>query len=94
MSREIRSWWSWLHLFHVLFIARLIKLETYGAAQEITRCGFTSILTSGGQSDAVTGSETVAKLHQQLGDKITFILGGGVRASNIKLLVERAGVDW
>ena len=68
--------------------------DIYGAAQEITRCGFTSILTSGGQSDAVTGSETVAKLHQQLGGKIAFILGGGVRASNIKLLVEKAGVDW
>lgn len=68
--------------------------DIYGAGQEITRCGFTSILTSGGQSDAVTGSETVAKLHQQLGDKITFILGGGVRASNIKLLVEKASVDW
>ncbi|OCL10631.1 hypothetical protein AOQ84DRAFT_211642 [Glonium stellatum] len=68
--------------------------DFYRAAQEIANCGFTSILTSGGQANAVAGCETVAKLNQQLRDKITFILGGGIRASNIKLLMENSGIEW
>ena len=57
-------------------------------------CGFKSILTSGGQKDAVAGAERVAGLQTKFGNKITLILGGGVRSTNVGELKRSTGVGW
>lgn len=68
--------------------------DMFQATEKLISCGFTSILTSGGQPDAASGSQEVAMLHQQLGDKITFILGGGVRSTNLGRLKEQTECSW
>ncbi|KAF2687937.1 hypothetical protein K458DRAFT_294521 [Lentithecium fluviatile CBS 122367] len=63
-------------------------------ARQLIRCGFTSILTSGGRPNAVLGAEKVAELQQELGNIIELILGGGVRSTNVKYLMEKTEVRW
>ena len=60
----------------------------------LIQCGFKSVLTSGGRPDATAGAAAVAKLQEKYGDRISIILGGGVRASNIQSLREQTKVDW
>jgi len=64
------------------------------AATQLVKCGFTSILTSGGQPNAAAGAEIVAKLQEELGDTIELILGGGVRSTNIEALKKKTKVHW
>ncbi|KAF2271661.1 uncharacterized protein EI97DRAFT_407717, partial [Westerdykella ornata] len=64
------------------------------ATEHVIECGFTSILTSGGPTDAVAGAETVGELHRVFGDRVTFILGGGVRSTNIGSLKSKAKLEW
>ncbi|KAJ4303291.1 hypothetical protein N0V90_002184 [Kalmusia sp. IMI 367209] len=64
------------------------------AVNRIIECGFTSILTSGGQANAVSGAEHVARLQQEFGSRITFILGGGIRSTNIEALRQQTSVPW
>jgi copper homeostasis protein len=68
--------------------------DMFEATEQIIECGFKSILTSGGPSNAVDGAKTVAELQKKLGDKIEFILGGGVRSGNIGFLKRRTNADW
>jgi copper homeostasis protein len=77
--------------FHRAFDAVPDQAE---AVESIIRCGFTSILTSGGQADAVSGADHVARLQRDFGDRITFILGGGVRSTNIEALRRQTNVLW
>ncbi|KAF2012131.1 hypothetical protein BU24DRAFT_435548 [Aaosphaeria arxii CBS 175.79] len=64
------------------------------ATEQLIACGFRSILTSGGQSNAVAGAAQVAKLHRQWGAQISFILGGGVRSTNVGGLKDETSVEW
>lgn len=64
------------------------------AAKALIRCGFTSVLTSGGQADAVSGSDEVARLQQEFGGRIDIIIGGGVRSKNIRSLKQRTRAPW
>ncbi|KAF2876533.1 copper homeostasis CutC domain-containing protein [Massariosphaeria phaeospora] len=65
------------------------------AARQLVGCGFASILTSGGQADAVAGADCVAQLQRSTwGTKVSFILGGGVRSSNAARLKSQAKVQW
>lgn len=68
--------------------------DMFEAAKQIIDCGFKSILTSGGQPNAVSGVEHVAALHKQFGLQLSFILGGGVRSSNIRSLAAKTNVEW
>ncbi|KZM26156.1 uncharacterized protein EKO05_0000455 [Ascochyta rabiei] len=65
-----------------------------GAVQTIVECGFESVLTSGGAGSAREGVERVAGLQKKYGERITLILGGGVRSSNVVGLKREAGVRW
>ncbi|CAO2654403.1 Nn.00g111360.m01.CDS01 [Neocucurbitaria sp. VM-36] len=64
------------------------------AVDAIIKCGFKSILTSGGMRTAVEGAERVRLLEGKSGSQITFILGGGVRSTNVEQLKRRTGVQW
>lgn len=77
--------------FHRAFDAVPDQAE---AVESLIRCGFTSILTSGGQADAVAGAGFVAHLQKDFGDRIKFILGGGVRSTNIAALRQQTNVAW
>lgn len=63
------------------------------AVGSIISCGFRSILTSGGAKTAVEGAETVAKLQKKYAAEIVFILGGGVRSTNLEEL-KNHGAWW
>lgn len=49
------------------------------ALRIVINCGFKSILTSGGESNAVAGAAKVAHLQAKFGSQISLILGGGAR---------------
>jgi copper homeostasis protein len=62
----------------------------------IRHCGFDAVLTSGGKHDAAVGTEILAHLVQeaQKGEGIRLIVGGGVRHSNLKELMEATHARW
>lgn len=64
------------------------------AVEQVIRCAFKNILTSGGERNAAMGTERVAKLQKDFGEHITFILGGGVRSTNLEELKRRTSVGW
>jgi copper homeostasis protein len=64
------------------------------AVQQLIECGFASILTSGGQSNAMLGAEKIAELEKEWGHRIKLILGGGVRSTNIEALKETTKARW
>lgn len=64
------------------------------AMELIVQCGFTSILTSGGEANAVLGAGVVKELQQQFRGRIVFILGGGVRSGNVGKLKGESCVEW
>lgn len=64
------------------------------AVEAIIDCGFTSILTSGGAGSASSGRARVAELQERFGGRISIILGGGVRSTNVVELRDKTGVEW
>lgn len=51
--------------------------------EEVISCGFTTVLTSGGEHPAIKGISKLIKLKEQAGKRITILVGGGVRSSNV-----------
>ncbi|ORY04293.1 copper homeostasis CutC domain-containing protein [Clohesyomyces aquaticus] len=68
--------------------------DLFEAVVQIIACAFTSILTSGGPADAVVGAGVVEALQESFGNDLTFILGGGVRSTNIEALKRQTKVHW
>lgn len=64
------------------------------AMERIVEVGFKSVLTSGGQKSAVEGAEKVKILQEKFGQRISIVLGGGIRAGNVENLKSRTGVEW
>lgn len=52
----------------------------------------TRVLTSGGQGDLIDKIDTLAYLQEKYGDQIELIIGGGVRAHNIKEVLEKTKI--
>jgi copper homeostasis protein len=52
------------------------------ALEDVIEAGCDRVLTSGGQCDAMQGSQTLAKLVSQAGDRIEIAVGGGLRLAN------------
>lgn len=61
------------------------------ALEEIIQCGCKRILTSGCKPTAMEGKETLREIISQAGDRITILIGSGIRPSNIRELVEYTG---
>lgn len=71
------------------------ETEDLGEAVEaIIRCGFKSILTSGGANNALQGAERLHQLQMKFGHRISLIAGGGVRSRNIEEIKRKTGVSW
>jgi copper homeostasis protein len=64
------------------------------AVEELIRCGFKAILTSGGMSNALEGAERVGHLQTNFGASMSLILGGGVRSTNVEELKRRSRIHW
>ena len=62
--------------------------------QTLIKLGFTNVLTSGGQPNAMEGKEMLKKLIDKYSDKINILIGGGVRSENIAELKEFTGARF
>jgi copper homeostasis protein len=59
------------------------------ALDQLIELGFTRILTSGQQRTVPEGVELIKKLIARAGDKIEILPGGGIRAHNVRAIVEQ-----
>jgi len=62
------------------------------ALEQLVGLRATRILTSGGAATALEGSDTIAALVDQASGRITVVAGGGIRAHNVRELIERTAV--
>jgi copper homeostasis protein len=62
------------------------------ALEDLIACGVDHILTSGGESDAMHGISTIARMHEKAGGRIRIMAGGGIRITNARELALRTGV--
>lgn len=58
------------------------------ATQAILSLGFHRILTAGAEGNALIGIENIKDLQKEFGQKIIVMPGGGIRASNLKKIME------
>lgn len=65
--------------------------DPFQALEDIIEAGCERILTSGQLSGAPEAGELLGKLVKQAGDRIIIMPGAGIRASNIKQLMEESG---
>ena len=63
------------------------------ASRQLIDCGFDRILTSGGCAAAIDGCRTIRSLLDACGRQIEYVVGGGVRAHNLELIVRESGCD-
>jgi copper homeostasis protein len=69
-------------------------LDLAEMVEEVVRCGFASVLTSGRGSDAVGGVERLEELRKRFEGRIEIVVGGGVRRGNVGMLRKRVGEGW
>jgi copper homeostasis protein len=62
------------------------------ALEQLIDCGVKRVLTSGGARTGLEGADTIARLVELAGDRITVVAGGGVREDNVREIIARAGV--
>ncbi|WP_336664762.1 copper homeostasis protein CutC [Elizabethkingia meningoseptica] len=53
------------------------------ALEDVINCGFATILTSGGEHPAMEGLSKLKLIQEQADGRITILVGGGVRSSNV-----------
>jgi copper homeostasis protein len=63
----------------------LVALET------LIGLGFTRALTSGQRKTALDGTETLRQLQEKAAERIEILPGGGIRAHNVREVLERSG---
>lgn len=76
-------------IFHKAFDST-VDLEQ--SIQQLIDLKVDRILTGGGVGDVMDNLETLKLLQEKYGDKIELIVGGGVRSSNAKQLLEETGI--
>jgi len=63
------------------------------ALEDVIRCGADRILTSGGAVDVVRGAEVLVEMQRRAAGRVVVAAGGGVRVSNVPLLVGMGLLD-
>jgi copper homeostasis protein len=62
------------------------------ALEDVVACGADRILTAGGDGTAMEGLDTLARLRNAAGERLSIMAGGGIRAANVRTIIERTGV--
>jgi copper homeostasis protein len=63
------------------------------ALEDVISAGAVRILTSGGEQSAVLGSERIGRLVRAAEGRAQIMVGGGVRAENVRDLIEATGAS-
>jgi copper homeostasis protein len=66
--------------------------DLHEALEHVIETGATSLLTSGGAADVLSGADFIASLRHQAGGRISMIAGGGLRIEGLPETVRRSGV--
>lgn len=66
--------------------------DPLAALDALLALGVNRVLTSGGKPTAAEGAAVIRQMIGHAGKNLTVIAGGGVRARNVKSLIERSGV--
>ncbi len=69
-----------------------VSIDLDRALEDVIACGADRLLTSGGEPDAIRGTEKIAQLRKAAGDRIRIMAGGGVRETNVRALVEQTRI--
>lgn len=69
------------------------NLDLPAALETAIELGFSRILTSGGAGNALSGQVQLANLVRQAQNRITILVGGGVRAENAAQLLQITGTN-
>ena len=64
------------------------------ALETVIEIGADYLLTSGGEADVLTGTDTIARLEKQANGRIRIIAGGGLRLANLVEIQRRSGVAY
>lgn len=62
------------------------------ALEDLISCGIDRVLTSGGEAKALDGKQMLSHLVSVAGDRISVMVGGGVRKENVREIVLEVGV--
>jgi copper homeostasis protein len=62
------------------------------ALEAVIETGADCLLTSGGESDVLTGAQQIARLVAQAGERIEIMAGGGLKLASLLEVVARTGV--
>ena len=62
------------------------------ALDALLALGVDRVLTSGGAATAAAGASTIARMVARAGDALVILAGGGVRADNVRALVQQTAV--
>ncbi len=69
-----------------------VSIDLDHALEDVVACGADRLLTSGGEPNAIRGTERIAQLRAAAGDRIRVMAGSGIRDTNVRALVEQTGV--
>jgi copper homeostasis protein len=68
-------------------------IDRWRGLEELNDIAETRILTSGGKTTALEGADVIAELVDRARGRIVIMAGGGIRASNVRDVIERTGVS-
>ena len=64
------------------------------ALEDVVNCGFSTILTSGCESNVDAGMKNLRELVKLAGERITIMPGGGLRSTNIGTILKETGARY
>jgi len=69
-----------------------VTSDPFKSLEEIVQLGFRRLLTSGQRNTALEGTELIARLLVQAGDRLKIMAGAGVTEVNAPVIVRSTGV--
>jgi len=69
-----------------------VSADLHQSLEDVCDAGADRILTSGGEQDAMTGIDMIAKLVQSSRARISIMAGSGITAKTVPQILERTGV--